>query len=254
MELVTKPGTITYSNSEDTSKRSSTLDLTFVSERIRHTVALCEPIEPPGFTSDHRIIETLIGLRLDREHKTRRCWDKVTAKRFQQHLVPHLPPGDYPVETEDDIDHYFTKIGEALTRTMISCVPQETCGRRRKPPTVLHQIHRTIARLEDLQKTSQMTEHQDPVPPEEEIRRRIQKLEGKSWHLFTERRSDTLRKAYGLAKLARKLKQPQEGCHVPPLLHDGKYIHDDKGKTDAFVKVIFRANDDNNLTTLIPSS
>ncbi|KAJ4245872.1 hypothetical protein NW757_009728 [Fusarium falciforme] len=253
MELVTKPGTITYSNSEDTSKRSSTLDLTFVSERIRHTVALCEPIEPPGFTSDHRIIETLIGLRLDREHKTRRCWDKVTAKRFQQHLVPHLPPGDYPVETEDDIDHYFTKIGKALTRTMISCVPQETCRRSNKFLPCISSSP-SPARLEDLQKTSQMTEHQDPVPPEEEIRRRIQKLEGKSWHLFTERRSDTLRKAYGLAKLARKLKQPQEGCHVPPLLHDGKYIHDDKGKTDAFVKVIFRANDDNNLTTLIPSS
>lgn len=244
LELVTEQGAITFSNSTDTTKRSSTLDLTFVSERIRPAVAFCEPIEPPGFESDHRIIETLIGLRINREYKVRRCWHKTTPDRFQRELDAHLPPKDYPIESEQDIDNYFIRVDGSLIKTMDICVPLEACGRRRNKPTVLDQIQHTIARLEDLQKRSQMPENEQDVSPEEEIRRRIRKLEQKSWQLFTERRSNTPRKAYNLAKLARRLNQPQEACHVPPLLHDGEYHHDDKGKVETFVKVIFRANDD----------
>ncbi|KAF4450189.1 zinc knuckle, partial [Fusarium albosuccineum] len=244
LELLTEPGTITFSNSKDTSARSSTIDLTFASGRIASSVESCVAKKPMGFETDHRIIETAMKLTVLKENKIKLYWSKVTMETFQRHLKSLLPPHDFILKTHEQISAFFAAVMEALIRTVRACVPRGPCRREQKPPTGLDlKMERTKAELEKLWERAQMPGHENLKLQADEISWRIQQLDNMLWQRSTEKRSKTTRGAYGLAKLGKKISQPQEPCQVPPLLHEGRYYHQDKEKTTLIEKTMFRANE-----------
>ncbi|KAF5252340.1 hypothetical protein FANTH_2640 [Fusarium anthophilum] len=114
--LKTKEGAITYSNSSDETKRSSTIDLTFAKGSVSESVGYCEVLQAPGFLSDHRVIEASIKRTVKTDVKTMSSWDNITPAKFQHHLKPRLPPLDSPLDNEDQVVDFFGKIIDALHR------------------------------------------------------------------------------------------------------------------------------------------
>ncbi|KAF5714860.1 hypothetical protein FMUND_7241 [Fusarium mundagurra] len=112
------------SGNNDTSKRSSTIDLTFAKESVSDSVGYCEVLQVPGFESDHRVIETSVKRTVKTEAKTMPCWHKVTPAKFQHHLKPRLPPLDSSLDNEDQVVSFFAKIIDALHVTMTENVPR----------------------------------------------------------------------------------------------------------------------------------
>ncbi|KAM5360123.1 hypothetical protein ACJZ2D_013982 [Fusarium nematophilum] len=244
LELLTKPGTITYSNSLDTSKRSSTLDLTFASGRIRPLMEHCKPLEAAGFMSDHRIIETVMRLDAPREIKIRPRWSRVNRTRFIQTLEPRLPPKDHPLDTHDQMDDYCGMIGRALGETIKDCVPLVRCGYQLTPPTKQESgLDRLRASLTRLETRFRATKDDGLCAEMDRLQQEIKHQEQEHWRCYTEKASKTTKSAYNLAAMGRKFAQPQEPCQVPPLSYDGKIWVDDKDKLSIFEKTLFREND-----------
>lgn len=129
-ELKTKQEATSYSNSEDESKRSSTIDLTFAKQSLSQSVEYCEGLRVPGFLTDHRVIETLVKRTVKTAFKTMPCWHKMTPEKFQRHLKPRLPPLDSPVGSEEQVVDLFAKVIHALHVTTMENVPRRFCGLR----------------------------------------------------------------------------------------------------------------------------
>ncbi|RKL02334.1 hypothetical protein BFJ71_g4784 [Fusarium oxysporum] len=109
---MTKQEATSYSNSEDESKRSSTIDLTFAKQSLSQSVEYCEGLRVPGFLTDHRVIEILAKRTVKTAFKTMPCWHKMTPEKFQRHLKPRLPPLDSPVGSEEQVVDLFAKKGD----------------------------------------------------------------------------------------------------------------------------------------------
>ncbi|KAF5004651.1 hypothetical protein FDECE_8864 [Fusarium decemcellulare] len=252
LELVTEPGTTTFSNSRDTSKRSSTLDLTFASKRVRPLVQSCEVKEAVGFQSDHRIIETVLQLDVPQEIKMRRCWEKVNQRKFRSTLRSHLPDKNSPKGTQDQRNSYIAQVDEAVRKTIELCVPLKRCGPQPKPPSKLDlEFYRLRAKAEDLVNKSQIPGNEDLGTQADQLVAEIRRLEQKMWRRSTSERSKTKRGAHALAALGKKMSQPQEPCQVPPLFHKQIMRTTPEEKFEAIEESLFRSNKDEN-SKLVP--
>ncbi|KAF5670362.1 hypothetical protein FCIRC_8970 [Fusarium circinatum] len=158
MELITIPGTITYSNSQDESVRSSTIDLTFVNRTIVPDVVYCRIHSAPGFRSGHRIIETKITRFIKTKVRTKPCLDRVNPKTFQDKPKDHLPPMDEPLSTREQIISYLSKIIQALRETIRSVAPVIEIGLQRKRQTILEkQLNDRVSKVTALQESPTIT-------------------------------------------------------------------------------------------------
>ncbi|KAF5989548.1 hypothetical protein FBULB1_834 [Fusarium bulbicola] len=209
MQLLTIPGTITYSNSQDESVRSSTIDLTFVNRTIVPHVVYCRIHSAPGFRSDHRIIETKITRAIETKVRTKACLDRVDQKTFMKELAKHLPPKSDPLSTREQIISYISKIIQALRETIRSVAPVIEIGLERKRQTIL----------------------------EKRDKREL-------WRIFTEAEPPSIRKTFHLASLGQKICRPVESSQLPTMIYSGMMEADTpEKKVSMFKKVIFRAND-----------
>lgn len=158
MRLLTVPGTITYSNSQDESIRSSTIDLTFASEEIVPDVVYCRIHPAPGFRSDHRIIETKITRFIGTKVRTKPCLDRVDEKTFTDVLVNHLPPKNHPLSTCEQIVSYISKLIQALRETIRLVAPRIEIGFQRKRQTILEkQLNNRMSQVTSLQESPVIT-------------------------------------------------------------------------------------------------
>ncbi|KAG5803701.1 hypothetical protein H9Q74_009038 [Fusarium xylarioides] len=230
MELLTIPGTITYSNSQDESIRSSTIDLTFADQVIVPDVVYCRVHPAPGFRSDHRIIETKITRLIGTRVRTKPCLDRVDQKTFTDVLVKHLPPKNHPLSTREQIVSYISKLIQALRETIRHVAPRIEIGFQRKRQTILEkQLNDRMSHVTSLQ--------------ESPIRRDKREL----WRIFTETEPPSIRKTFHLASLGQKICRPVESSQLPPMIHpreeDEEVAKTPEEKVDLFKKVIFRSND-----------
>ncbi|KAG5744817.1 hypothetical protein H9Q70_012477 [Fusarium xylarioides] len=158
MELLTIPGTITYSNSQDESIRSSTIDLTFADQVIVPDVVYCRVHPAPGFRSDHRIIETKISRLIGTRVRTKPCLDRVDQKTFTDVLVRHLPPKNHPLSTREQIVSYISKLIQALRETIRHVAPRIEIGFQRKRQTILEkQLNDRTSHVTSLQESPVIT-------------------------------------------------------------------------------------------------
>lgn len=158
MRLLTVPGTITYSNSQDESIRSSTIDLTFASEEIVPYVVYCRVHRAPGFRSDHRIIETKITRFIGTKVRTKPCLDRVDEKTFMNELVNHLPPKSDSLSTREQIVSYISKLIQALRETISLVAPRIEIGFQRKRQTILEkQLNDRMSQVTSLQESPVIT-------------------------------------------------------------------------------------------------
>ncbi|KLP22793.1 Uncharacterized protein LW94_13563 [Fusarium fujikuroi] len=154
MRLLTVPGTSTYSNSQDESIRSSTIDLTFTSEEIVPDVVYCRVHPAPGFRSDHRIIETKIIRFIGTKVRTKPCLDRVDEKTLTNELVNHLPPKSDSLSTREQIVSYISKLIQALRETIRLVAPRIEIGFQRKRQTILEkQLNDRMSQVTSLQES-----------------------------------------------------------------------------------------------------
>ncbi|KAF5556844.1 hypothetical protein FMEXI_897 [Fusarium mexicanum] len=222
MQLLTIPGTITYSNSQDESVRSSTIDLTFANQNIVPDVVYCRIHSAQGFRSDHRIIETKITRLIKTKVRTRPCLDRVNPNTFKTKLKDHLPPMDEPLSTQERIISYLSKIIQALRETIRSVAPMIEIGLQRKRQTILEkQLNDRVSKVTALQ---------------ERDKREL-------WRIFTEVEPPSIRKTFHLASLGQKICRPVESSQLPTMIHSGMEDADTPvKKVSMFKEVIFRAN------------
>ncbi|KAF5648575.1 hypothetical protein F52700_891 [Fusarium sp. NRRL 52700] len=158
LKLLTTPGTITYSNSQDESIRSSTIDLTFAKQNIVPDVVHCQIHRAPGFQSDHRIIETKITRAIKTKVRTKPCLDRIKPKVFRDKLEEYLPHEIEPLSTREQIVSYISKLIQALRETIRMVAPVIEIGLQRKRQTILEkQLNDRVARVTDLQESPTIT-------------------------------------------------------------------------------------------------
>ncbi|KAF5641733.1 uncharacterized protein FTJAE_3992 [Fusarium tjaetaba] len=248
----TKKGAITYSNSKDTSKRSSTIDLTFAEESISNSVGCCEVLQVPGFESDHRVIETSVKRTVKREAKTMPCWHKITPSKFQHHLKPRLPPLDSPLDNEDQIVSFFAKIIDALHVTMTENVPRRSCGLRPqalRAKELATKLRKRLAELDALKKKDQTPKTLRRISF---VERDLARLNIEMWGESNrdETRRPSSKELFNVFRLARGKSQPLQFTQTPTLeykcdsedVNETKFAESDYDKVEMIKKVKFRNN------------
>ncbi|KAF4949971.1 hypothetical protein FSARC_13332 [Fusarium sarcochroum] len=239
LNLHTIPGTITYSNSTDTTIRSSTIDLTFASEQLSPSVESCTALQNvAGFQSDHRIIETVIRRDMERQDQSRPCWRKVDPENFSTNLERRLPPKDFPLDTPEQINAYTAKIVQALSDTIQDSVPKKLSGfHSTRSRHVASKLGKWNAKHE------RMIQQNQPLKEIQSVQRHIKKLKREMWQMFTENESSTSRGAFGLAALSRKISKPIEQSQLPEIMHlDGRHVTTDDGKIEIVKDAKFPEN------------
>ncbi|KPM46545.1 hypothetical protein AK830_g65 [Neonectria ditissima] len=246
LELLTTPGVVTYSNSLDTDKRSSTIDLTFASQGISTQVEHCRVLDIPGFQSDHRLIETTLLLSLKQETKSRPFWKMVNEALFKHKLRSLLPPLDTPLDTREQVSRYIVNVAEALRETQALCVPTSSSRppRQRAPTKPELELEEAVGKLDELQATYRATKDHRLLPELECLERDIQRLDTWCWRHFTETSANTMTGAFRLSNLAGKIGKPRDASHMPPLKYDGKYHSTDEDKVTAIRDSTFKNNAD----------
>lgn len=115
MRCLTEKGAITYSRSISSEKYCSTIDLTFLSERLFPRLCHNFILDIPGFKSDHRPIETSLNMRPGREPRVSRRWKRVRKKEFIKAVKKHTAClADICLETETQVDQFLSAIADAL--------------------------------------------------------------------------------------------------------------------------------------------
>ncbi|CAG7561948.1 unnamed protein product [Fusarium equiseti] len=239
LELQTKRGEITWSNSTDTAKRSSTIDLTFASPRLCPLIESCKALSVPGFNSDHRPIQTVIRKYVEQDVRTKKCFDRADPEKFNKCLRTHLSPLNSPLATKDDVNRLFVAIVKAIQIAIDECVPTKTCGSRISPKTraatsTLRNLSETIETLKQREGSRFITEQIKKLEQEKSH------LHSETWRGFTERKSGTPKGLFGLAGLAKKMSQPMPQTQVPTLQTDTEIAHDPDTKIELVKKTKFR--------------
>ncbi|KAH7252931.1 hypothetical protein B0J15DRAFT_549673 [Fusarium solani] len=192
MECLTVPGTATFSRSVSTEHQSSTIDLTFISNHIADGSIDWGLVEMKEFASDHHVIQTTLNMEPGRHNPLRRLWKKTKPKAFVKAAEPRLAPGQPPVlENAQQTDEYIQKINSALFSAINGCI--DTVPRFR--PRFQRAPDEELVRLDN------------------------------QWH-----RVYTCEGGYKVAKLGKKLAQPQESAQSPALTLDGKTYRTDEEK------------------------
>ncbi|KAF5626223.1 hypothetical protein F52700_8940 [Fusarium sp. NRRL 52700] len=250
--LKTKEGAINYSNSSDTSKRSSTIDLTFANGSVSESVGYCEVLQVPGFLSDHRIIETSVKRTVKTDVKTMPCWHKITPTKFQRHLKPRLPPLDSPLDNEDQVVDFFRKVIDALYVTMMENVPRRTCGLRPQVQRVRELASKLRKRLAELDALKKKDQTPKTLRRASFLERDLNRLSTEMWN-DAERdktRRPSTKELFNVFRLAKGRSQPLQFAQTPTL----KYKDDsggvnkiqlavsDEQKIEMVKKVKFRNN------------
>lgn len=246
MRLLTERGVVTFSNSDDTEVRSSTIDLTFASGRIAGHVKHCKVLRISGFESDHRVIETVVHQNVERKIRPRRLWTRADPRRFTDILRLYLPSIDDSLDDDERINEYYLKILEAVYRAMRRCVPQTSGTKRQKrqrAPTRLESEQKaTLDKHAELVEKYQCTKDEKLLPEIDRVRLSLLKLGTQGWRLFTQEKTKTATGGFKLAKMGQKFFQPQELCQVPPLRDGDQYTHSDKDKAHVMKRALFRDN------------
>ncbi|KAG5794596.1 hypothetical protein H9Q69_006358 [Fusarium xylarioides] len=248
----TKKGAITYSNSSDVSKRSSTIDLTFAKESVSDSVGYCEVLQVPGFLSDHRVIETSVKRTVKTEAKAMPCWHKITPAKFQHHLKPRLPPLDSPLGNEDQVVSLLAKVIAALHVTMTENVPKRSCGLRAqalRTKELATKLRKRLAELDALKKKDQTPKTLHRISfVEHDLSRLNTEIWGESNRDETRRPSP--KELFNVFRLARGRSQPLQFAQTPTLEYEGDSEDDNKTqfavsdhqKIEIIKKVKFRNN------------
>lgn len=187
MRLLTERRVVTFSNSDDTEVRSSTIDLTFASGRIAGHVKHCKVLRISGFKSDHRVIKTVIHQNVERKIRPRRLWTKVDARRFTDTLRPRLPSIDDSLDDDKRINEYYLKIHEAMNQTIRLCDPQTNGTKRQRAPTPLESEKKaTVDKLAEFVEKYQCTKDERLLPEIDRLKLRFRQLSLQGWRLFTQ--------------------------------------------------------------------
>ncbi|RFN48513.1 hypothetical protein FIE12Z_7259 [Fusarium flagelliforme] len=239
LKLRTKRGEITWSNSTDTEKRSSTIDLTFASPKLCPLIESCKALSVPGFNSDHRPIQTVIRKYVEQDVRTKKCFDRADPEKFNKCLRKHLPPLDSPLATKHDVDRFFVAIIKAIQIAIEECIPTKICGSRisqktRAATSTLRNLSETIETLKQREGSRFITEQIKKLEQEKS------RLYSEIWRGFTERKSGTPKGLFGLAGLAKKMSQPIPQTQVPTLQTDTEVAHDAETKIELVKKTKFR--------------
>ncbi|KAH7212081.1 hypothetical protein DER44DRAFT_822006 [Fusarium oxysporum] len=239
-ELKTKQEATSYSNSEDESKRSSTIDLTFAKQSLSQSVEYCEGLRVPGFLTDHRVIETLVKRTVKTAFKTMPCWHKMTPEKFQCHLKPRLPPLDSPVGSEEQVVDLFAKVIHAIHVTTMKNLASKLGKRRVELDTFKKKVQtpKTLQRVSFLE-------------------RDLDRLNTEMWNVSNhdKTRRPSPRELFNVFRLARGMPQPNQFAQTPTLEYKGDHHSDsdaanetqlattDHEKIEMIKKVKFRNND-----------
>ncbi|RYC89789.1 hypothetical protein BFJ63_vAg7446 [Fusarium oxysporum f. sp. narcissi] len=206
-ELKTKQEATSYSNSEDESKRSSTIDLTFAKQSLSQSVEYCEGLRVPGFLNDHRVIETLVKRTVKTTFKTMPCWHKMTPEKFQRHLKPRLPPFDSPVGSEEQVADLFAKASSSSIKQLASklgkrLVELDTFKKKVQTP-------KTLQRISFLE-------------------RDLDRLNAEMWNVSNhdKTRRTSPRELFNVFRLARARPQPIQFAQTPTLEYKGDHHSD----------------------------
>ncbi|QGI94665.1 hypothetical protein CEK26_007734 [Fusarium fujikuroi] len=259
--LKTKKGAMTYSNSKDVSKRSSTIDLTFAKGSISASIGYCEVLQVPGFLSDHRVIETSVKRTVKTLVKTMPCWHKITPNKFQRHLKPRLPPLDSPVGNEEQVVALFAKVIDALHVTMMENVPRRSCGLRPQAQRTMQlasKLKKRLAELDDLKKKDQTPKTLKRILF---LERDIDKLNTEMWSESDRDkiRPPSARAFFNVFRLARGRSQPLQFAQTPTLKYEGdsdagndpQLAVTDEQKIEMIKKVKFRNNNNPESTRIL---
>ncbi|KAI1047149.1 hypothetical protein LB505_010119 [Fusarium chuoi] len=259
--LKTKKGAITYSNSKDVLKRSSTIDLTFAKESISASIGYCEVLQVPGFLSDHRVIETSVKRTVKTDVKTMPCWHKITPNKFQRYLKPRLPPLDSPVGNEEQVVAFFAKVIDALHVTMMENVPRRSCGLRpqaQRTTQLASKLRKRLAELDDLKKKDQTPKTLKRILF---LERDIDKLNTEMWSESDrdKTRPPSARAFFNVFRLARGRSQPLQFAQTPTLKYEGdsdagnepQLAVTDEQKIEMIKKVKFRNNNNPESTRIL---
>ncbi|KAG4255990.1 hypothetical protein FPRO03_04938 [Fusarium proliferatum] len=259
--LKTKQGAITYSNSKDVSKRSSTIDLTFAKESISASIGYCEVLQVPGFLSDHRVIETSVKRAVKTDVETMPCWHKITPNKFQRRLKPRLPPLDSPVGNEEQVVAFFAKVIDALHVTMMENVPRRSCDLRPQAQRTMQlasKLRKRLAELGDLKKKDQTPKTLKRILF---LERDIDKLNTEMWSESDrdKTRPPSTRAFFNVFRLAMGRSQPLEFAQTPTLKYEGdsdagnepQLAVTDEQKIEMIKKVKFRNNNNPESTRIL---
>ncbi|QGI63783.1 hypothetical protein CEK27_007754 [Fusarium fujikuroi] len=259
--LKTKKGAMTYSNSKDVSKRSSTIDLTFAKGSISASIGYCEVLQVPGFLSDHRVIETSVKRTVKTLVKTMPCWHKITPNKFQRHLKPRLPPLDSPVGNEEQVVALFAKVIDALHVTMMENVPRRSCGLRPQAQRTMQlasKLKKRLAELDDLKKKDQTPKTLKRILF---LERDIDKLNTEMWSESDRDKTipPSARAFFNVFRLARGRSQPLQFAQTPTLKYEGdsdagndpQLAVTDEQKIEMIKKVKFRNNNNPESTRIL---
>lgn len=244
MELLTTPGVITFSSSENTDNRTSTIDLTFASKRVSSQVEHCRVLEVPGFESDHRIIETTLLIDVEREVKTRLCWIKANELDFSRTLMSLLPPEDPALHTREQISDYIVKVCDAVKVVTKLCVPTQFSRRpRRKPFTELElPLAQSKAELDEVQGRYRETKDGQLLQQLLDVEERVKRMEHEMWRRYTDKISKTMGGAYRLAGRATKFGQPKAPCQMGVIVHENKRIYEKHEQAFVIQDTMFKDN------------
>lgn len=247
MECLTRPGTITFSRSMNTDSQSSTIDLTFTNEHFADRGAECRVVNIERFASDHRVIETILDMEPGRHNPVRRLWKKTNTERFLEAIRAKLPPDYAPsVEEPHEIDERIHEINTALASAIDECVrtvPRFRQRFHRSPNEELSRLNNAWHRAHDRYmrtKRPQDLNHLRKLAAEREKLQRS--IRSEEWHQLITEKAKTINGGYKVAKLGKKLVQPQESAQSPALTVDGKTYRTDEDKELILRESIWRGS------------
>ncbi|PTD06372.1 RNA-directed DNA polymerase from mobile element jockey [Fusarium culmorum] len=239
LELQTKRGEITWSNSQDTEKRSSTIDHTFASPKLCPLIQSCKPLAVAGFQSDHRPIQTVVRKYVEQDIRIKICYDRADQDKFKNCLEQHLSLINNSLATEDDINQYFVDIITKVNTATKQCVPTKTCGFRisqkaKEVNSKLQNLSQTIEAMKQREGSTYITSQI------KQLQREKSRLYNEIWRGLTERKLGTTKGLFHMAGLAKRISQPIPQTQVPTLKSDTEIAYDADTKVELMKKTKFR--------------
>ncbi|KAF4946745.1 hypothetical protein FGADI_10949 [Fusarium gaditjirri] len=242
LALQTTPEEVTFSNSQDTGVRSSTIDLTFASRKLVPSVLSGNALRVPGFLADHRIIETVLRRRINTRVRARHQWHEADLQIFQRNLEPLLPSLDAPLDTDTQMDKYMTDIMFGLCETIQACVSKEFRDPQpRRLKYLARRMQKHTAKLDALKAGPQ---NANSLADTRSILRQVRKHSNELSELFTENMSATTKGAYKLVDISKRIHQPIQISQTPTLKLGDQVAETDIDKIEMVKKEKFPGNDE----------
>jgi hypothetical protein len=253
-ELLTTPGTVTYSRQEDPNpgvagEYQSTLDLTFVSSELR-------PLAGDSwdkFWTDHRPIELSLAIEPTRENPERYLYHLTDKVKLRGFIASHLGKLDKPdlcsKEAIEDYVEKFLQIFRAALSKEQGIVPQASPRPYSKVNSAMTPaVKEALAQQKSMCRLWARTRRDKYYEAMKKAKRQkdhLIRIEGqKGWRTFIGKTTNA-RDVFRIARIGAHLGKPVRLRHMPPLVESAEVTHHEQpAKADCMRYTILQGTND----------